>query len=326
MEIKEYQFLLEAEQPIAHHEGNIGNESIVMRRKIRQPNGSFAMVPIITGDTMRHGLREAAAYAFLDAAGLLNSEALSRAALRLLFNGGMVSGRGDASSISLDRYQEICTLCPPLALLGGCADSRVVPGRLQCGDAQLVCREFDGFTSAWIREKVEVIDSCRAHVETVQRVRMDSLLDPGKRKLLTTSEQVATMKMLGDGERAHEEDDAVAKSESKSSMLPRTMEVVVQGSLFQWTVTATCLSELEIATLHTMLAAFLYRPTVGGKKATGHGRLRVVAARDVKVMTPKESLGVIDTNELAKSSGDLFREHVASHREQIAAWLNKIAA
>lgn len=326
MEIKEYQFLLEAEQPIAHHEGNIGNESIVMRRKIRQPNGSFAMVPIITGDTMRHGLREAAAYAFLDAAGLLNSEALSRAALRLLFNGGMVSGRGDASAISLDRYQEICTLCPPLALLGGCADSRVVPGRLQCGDAQLVCREFESFTSPWIREKVEVIDSCRAHVETVQRVRMDSLLDPGKRKLLTTTEQVATMKMLGDGERAHEEDDAVSKSESKSAMMPRTMEVVVQGSLFQWTVTATCLSELEIATLHTMLAAFLYRPTVGGKKATGHGRLRVVAARDVKVMTPKESLGVIDTNELARSSGDLFRDHVASHREQIAAWLNKIAA
>lgn len=326
MEIKEYQFLLEAEQPIAHHEGNIGNESIVMRRKIRQPNGSFAMVPIITGDTMRHGLREAAAYAFLDAAGLLNSEALSRAALRLLFNGGMVSGRGDASAISLDRYQEICTLCPPLALLGGCADSRVVLGRLQCGDAQLVCREFERFTSEWIREKVEVIDSCRAHVETVQRVRMDSLLDPGKRKLLTSGEQVAAMKMLGDGERAHEDDDAIAKSESKSSMMPRTMEVVVQGSLFQWTVTATCLSALEIATLHTMLAAFLYRPTVGGKKATGHGRLRVVAARDVKVMTPKESLGVIDTNELARSSGDLFREHVASHREQIAAWLNKIAA
>ncbi len=328
MEIKEYQFLLEAEQPIAHHSENIGNESIVMRRKVRQPDGTFSMVPIITADTMRHGLREAAAYAFLDAAGFSTHSvgSLSRAALRLLFNGGMVSGRGDASAISLDRYTEMCTLCPPLGLLGGCADSRVIPGRMQVEDARLVCKEFETFTPGWIRESVDVTDTCRAHIDTVQRVRMDSLLDPSKRKLLTESEQVAAAKMLGDGERAHNDDDAIAKQDGKSSMMPRTMEVVVQGSLFSWSVTCNCLSELDVATLHTMLSAFLYRPVVGGKKATGHGKMRVIAARDLKIMTPAESMSVVDTTELARSSADLFREHVARHKDQISAWLNKVAA
>lgn len=326
MEIKEYQFLLEAEQPIAHHSENVGNESIVMRRKVRLEDGTYANVPIITADTMRHGLREAAAYAFLDAAGLLDTESLSRPALRLLFNGGMVTGKGDASAISLDRYREICELCPPLALLGGCCDSRVIPGRMQVEDARLVCREFQPYIAEWAIGESTVLDTCRAHIETVQRVRMDSLLDPGKRKLLTSGEQVEAARQLGTSERGHHDDDALVKQDGKSGMLPRTMETVIQGSRFYWSVTCTCLNELDLATLHTMLAAFLYRPVVGGKKATGHGKMRVLSARDVKVLMPSESMSVVDTTELAKSSADLFREHIRKNREQIASWLNKVAA
>ncbi len=61
-----YEFVLEAALPIAHHEGTFGNEAVIMRRKIRQKDG-WAKVPIVTGDTMRHGMREAAAYVLLDA-------------------------------------------------------------------------------------------------------------------------------------------------------------------------------------------------------------------------------------------------------------------
>ena len=64
-------FVLEAVQPIAHHEEVIGNSAVAMRRKIRQPDGGWSRVPVVTADTMRHGLRETAAYFVLEHAGML---------------------------------------------------------------------------------------------------------------------------------------------------------------------------------------------------------------------------------------------------------------
>ncbi|MGH8630893.1 MAG: hypothetical protein ACREU7_09045, partial [Burkholderiales bacterium] len=116
MERKRLEFILEARSPIAHHQETFGNTAVLMRQKVRQPDGSFAAVPIITGDTMRHGLREAGTYCLLDCAGLLG-EALTEQALRLLFAGGMVTGSG--SVVKLDEYREMVDLVPTLALLGG---------------------------------------------------------------------------------------------------------------------------------------------------------------------------------------------------------------
>lgn len=60
MQVNHFEFVLEARTPIAHHSETLGNEQIAMRRKVRQRGGAWADVPIITGDTMRHGMREAA--------------------------------------------------------------------------------------------------------------------------------------------------------------------------------------------------------------------------------------------------------------------------
>lgn len=321
-----YQFAIEAESPIAHASENIGNESIAMRRKTRQADGSFAMVPVVTSDTMRHGMREAAANAFLDAAGLLGDGALTRAALRLLYSGGMVTGRGDSGAISLDRFREMVELCPPLALFGGCCDSRVIPGRLQVDDAILVCKENERFVPDWAKALGGELDTCRAFVERNQRVRMDPLLDPMKRKQLTDGEQVEATKQLTAGERAHDTNDAIARDEAKSTMLPRTFETVVQGSLFYWSITCTCLNDLDVDTLNTSLAAFLYRPVVGGKKATGHGRLRVIAARNVEVRRPAETGETLDTSTLGERAGSLFRKHVGERKDAIRSWLGKVDA
>ena len=325
-EVHKLEFLLEAETPIAHHQESIGNTAIAQRRKVRQPDGSFSSVPTINADTMRHGLREAGASMFLDAAGLLSDGNLTRSALRLLYNGGMVSGRGDTGSVSLDRYREMIELCPPLALLGGCCDSRVIPGRLFVSDGILVCAEQQHFLPEWVTTISGHIESCRSHVEEQTRVRMDSLLDPAKRKLLTSGEQVAMNAQLEASERAHTENDALAREESKSSMLPRSFESIVQGSLFYWSVTAQTTSDLDVDTLNVMLAAFLYSPQVGGKKATGHGKLRVVKARQVDVRRPADRADMIDTATLGQRCGSLFRAHVAERKARIATWLQEIDA
>jgi len=324
METRKYSFVLEAAQPIAHHEGSFGNHAVIMRRRIRQKDGTFVDCPCITADTLRHGMREASAYAFLDAAGLLNDGALSEAALRLLFSGGMVTGRGDAGAVNLDEYRQMCELCPPLALFGGCASNRVIPGRLFVEDAVLLCDESAHYAPEWVSR--DGLSTQRSHVEEVQRVRMDPMLDPGKRKFLSDGAQVEVNKRLSTSEQAHAKDDAIERDESKSTMLPRTFERVVQGSLFTWGVTAHTYSDLDVDTLHVALGVFLSRPVVGGKRGTGHGQLRVVEARHIDVQRPADSVNVVDPTALGVRTGELFRAHVKERASSIAEFLGRVAA
>jgi len=327
-QIKRYEFLLEAISPICHHSETFGNSAIAMRRRIRQPDGSFVSVPIVTGDTMRHQLREAASYALLDAAGMLDDPSLSEAALRLLFAGGMITGKGDASAVKFSEYREMVDLVPPLALLGGCAQNRSIPGRLQVDDAVLLCDETRSHWPDWLAQHVEaqgiVIDTCRAHVEEVQRVRMDPGLSPEKRAMLTPKAEQGLLGRIGANEAASESGDVVAQRDTKSTMMPRRMETVVAGSLFYWGLSAVCVSELDVDTLHTMLAAFLANPIVGGKRATGAGRMRPVVARDIKVARPSAESTALELIGPGSGFGERFAAHVAARSEKVREFLGRV--
>ncbi len=329
MQRKRYEFVLEAAQPIAHHEETIGNEALIMRRKIRQRDG-WAMVPVVTADTMRHGMREAAAYALLDAAGLLDSPELSEAALRLLFAGGMVTGKGEAAVCKLDQYREMCELVPSMALFGGCADNRVIPGRLTVEDATLICEETQRFVPTWVdkfaRKHIGELDGARAHVEETQRVRMDPTLQPQKQRLLAGGDQVEVQRRLAASETASADRDAGKADKEKSSMLPRRFERVAQGSLFSWACEAIVNNELELDTYHVAVAAFLANAVVGGKRGTGHGAIRAIAAQEVKLASPARELEKLDTEALAPQIGEQFRAHVAERADRIADFLKSVNA
>lgn len=326
LERKRYEIMLEAHQPIAHHSETIGNEAIIMRREVRLPDGRFAAVPILTGDTMRHGMREAAAYALLDAAGLLESPQLSEAALRLLFAGGMVTGRGEASVCKLDQYREMCELIPSMALFGGCADNRIIPGRLTVEEAMLICEESTQWVPPWMLPHAGELSSCRSHVEEAQRVRMDPTLVPHNRLLLSESHQVEINRRLASSEQAHDESDAVEKERTKSSMMPRRFERLVQGSLFSWAVEAQCYSELDLDTFRVAVAAFLSCAKVGGKRGTGHGGIRPVAANEVLLSRPKDSLEPLDVKALGLKVGALFKSHVEARSDRIRTFLSQVVA
>lgn len=325
-EIKAYEILLEATTAIAHHSEVFGNHAVIARRKVRLPSGAWAQVPAVSGDAMRHGLREAAAYAFLDAAGMLDEGALTEAALRLLFSGGMVTGRGDAGNIKLDDYRTMVDLVPPLALLGGCASNRVIPGRMVVEDAMLVCEESQHIVPSWIAERAGTIAGGRSHVDVHQRVRMDATLDPGKRKLLAGSAMRQIEGKLRKSEEAHESDSPVERDESKSSMMPRTFEAVAAGSLFAWRIQATCMSDLDIDTFHAMVGAFLSNARVGGKRGTGFGFMRAVAANEVTIRRPAVSMKAVDVTALGPRIGDLFRTHVAERAEKARVFLKGVEA
>ena len=291
-----------------------------MRQRTRQPDGSWANIPIITGDTMRHGLREAGTYAMLDCAGLLG-ETLTEEALRLLFAGGMVTGSGGV--VRLDEYRELVELLPTLALLGGCASNRVIPGSIEVDPALLVCSETEHLLPTWVLETEPELQSCRAHVEEVQRVRMDPTLDPGKRKLLIPSIAGRVQQRLIASETASEQGDRIATDHEKSSMMPRRFETVCAGSLFYWAISARLYSELDRDALMVMVGSFLHDAKVGGKRGTGHGQLRAVSARNVEVRPFKSRSELLD---IGAPVGMLFQAHVLAHAERIRQFLAMVAA
>jgi hypothetical protein len=331
MEQHKIEILLRAEQPIAHAEGTVGNTSVVMRRKVRMSDGRWTKVPIVTGDTMRHGLREAASYAYLQAAGLLDAGSLSESALRLLFSGGMVTGAaGDA--MRLDEERQWRDFAPHLALLGGCIGNRIVPGKVECGDAWLVCDETAHLVPAWIREHLEAQgvepSGAKSHVELVQRVRMDPTLNPEKRNLLTSGDSEKVERRLLASDAASHRDDARGKDDAKSTMMPFTYETVAAGSLFYWTLTVRTHSQIERDALSVMLSAFLAHARVGGKRGTGHGLLRAVEARGMRRTgaTPAGMDALALDSETSAPEIQRWIDHVASRREAIRSWLSTVVA
>lgn len=325
-ELIRHEFLVEAVEPIAHMQGTLGNHGLFMRRKIRQPGGRFVSVPYLTGDAIRHQLREAAAYATLDAAGLLDNPQLSEGALRLLFNGGMVTGKGDAAKVNVERYRELVTLFPPLALFGGCTDNRPMDGQLCVDEGNLVCSETWHLVPAWAQQwltdqgEAEHVPSFREQLEEVQRVRMDPTLLPEKVRLLSTDEQVRINGRLLASEQAHVSGDSKAAGESKSAMLPRTYERLATGALFVMGVEARTYSELEYDACLYVLGCALNGLRVGGMRRTGHGRLRFRAGARIRFQAAMGNLESLDTT-IAGKVGDLYKAHVRERAEEIGVWL-----
>ena len=177
-----------------------------------------------------------------------------------------------------------------------------------------------------MREQKTAVATSRAHIEHVQRVRMDPTLDPGKRLLLTPGARASAEQRLLASESAGEEGDAVGKEKAKSTMLPFTYERVAQGSLFFWSLSATCYGDLDHDALMVMLAAFLRHAVVGGKKGTGHGHIAPVAAKDVTIARYSERT---DTFELVGPEGAIgqrFRAHVAERADRLREFLGRVCA
>lgn len=322
------EFILQAQEPIKHLEGSIGNHGVLMRKKVRQPDGTFETVPYVTGNAMRNRMRQAAAYALLDAAGLLG-DALSESAIRLLFSGGMVTGKGDASTVSLTAYREMVDIIPTMAIFGGCAGNRVIPGRLKVDEATLMAWEsvegLSPWMMRWMEDRNTKLATAREHVENHQSVRMDALLDPGKRNLLTAGERAKVEGRLLASEKASAAADHREADATKSTMMPYTFERICEGALFRWGVEADCYNDLDEDTFMVAVGAFLSNARVGGGAGTGHGLLKAVACGDFKLRAPSDDVDVVDTTAaLGHRAGRLFREHVRERKDALRKFLAEV--
>lgn len=253
---------LRATTPIAHHEGVVGNIASLMREDIAI-GGETYRVPIVSGDAMRHGLRESAADVALNAAGITGG--LSEAAVRFLYNGGGIAGQPGAS-VDIAQYREMVEWYPAFGVLGGCVSNRMFPGTLSVNRAILVCEETveAGVLPAWVAESApgEAGRPSVAWVDEVQRVRMEPMAQP-RHRAMAGEEGASYVERLLDGT-------------AQNTIMPRTFEVVKAGALFWWSVTLRPVTDEQEDAFWSMLGRFLSDCRVGGKQGTGHGHLAPV--------------------------------------------------
>lgn len=318
-----YDFVLRAMEPISHLEGTEGNVGIHARAKVRH-KGRWVMVPMVSANSARNRIRAAASHAMMEAVGM--DSGFSESAMRLLFNGGALAGRGSSGAVSLDEYRMMTDLCPPLALLGGCVGNRIVPGRLSAGELLVMCSEARAYFPEWSQEWLEEHDGwspAREFLVSTQRVRFDPSLDPSKRLMLSEAEQVRVNDRLAASERAAEKDDAIERADTKSQLMPFTFEAIPRGSHLWWNVSGLVLNELEEDTLSTIVGLFLADAHVGGKINSGHGLVQPVAGRNMEI-TPAADTSRVTA--LGKMVGERFRDHVQSRKDALREWLGKVAA
>lgn len=124
--------------PLHHGSGSSGNTSLLRTQDTVLPDGRQASVPFVSGNSLRHQLRDALAWHTVGTLGV-EPGGLTKAAVDLLWSGGAITSTGSQVDLSMARRVE--EVYPALGLLGYAAQSDMVAGTLRVSNLHLVCSE-----------------------------------------------------------------------------------------------------------------------------------------------------------------------------------------
>lgn len=321
----EYSFILRAKTPIAHHVGTDGSTTGMLKASPHAlPDGSVREVPDVSGNSMRHGLRESIAIVSLDAMDLLKPGTFENPdAVRLLFNGG--SNTGSSNTIKIDDMRAMQSLVPALSLFGGTSSNQIHEGRIEVGSAYLICRETMHELEPWQTEALKDVRIATASEQqiTIQHYSRDATDSSMGQYLLSDGAKTELLNRKRKREKATDDGDEMAATESKGGQMPHAAQAVRIGSLWTWSVVAHVFNELEEATLATTVAAFLRRAVVGSGRRVQNGQFVVYAARGFDHMRPAEAAKVLmgADDVLNESQAKLYIDHLKEHSGEILEWL-----
>lgn len=266
-------FLIENLSPLSHSEGNEGNMSILMRESVYDPSEPTRIpqqIPCITGNSMRHSLREAAAWFTLH---LLNIDlyGLSPAAQHVLMSGGALGK--DSATMDVDSYRKLSELFPSLTMFGGGGiGAALVRGNLAVDYALLCCRQNARRISLLCPELTELMQNrprAEDFTEIRQGVRHDARRHPATRHLLGQESMRAWENERGNTAEQNREEG------STSTQMIYSFESICAGAQWYWSTTLILGTPLEHSLLMCTLLSLAKQGRIGGKGNTGHGRVHI---------------------------------------------------
>nr|WP_296774179.1 RAMP superfamily CRISPR-associated protein [Rhodococcus sp. (in: high G+C Gram-positive bacteria)] len=236
---------LTARAPISHRGEMIGTTAMFRRMKVIQPDGSIALVPVVSGNSFRGVLRRLGEEMLRDALGY--DHLLPLPVAHLLRNGGSIV-KSSAEPITGRRLQQLRALIPHLSVFGGAIGSAPIAGCLRVGHVVPLVAEatpilrYDYGTALPSRFDVETLESY-SHLDDVSTAR--------------------------DTTPAAEE---VGKTPA-TPLMRYEIEALAPGTRFETFVQINRGSEVDIDFAADVLREFCARGWLGGRTGIGHGQV-----------------------------------------------------
>lgn len=297
---------------LSHQEGVEGTTAVLRRERIVQPDGSVIDVPVISGNAWRGQLRDATMRALVRD---LGNPPLSLPAFHFLFSGGSLTATGPYVDIGFARA--LRTTIPAVAVFGGAVGNHVLRGKLKIGKLYPVCRETrhlipdasvpEGYAPPSIWDMVQ--EEAYTRTDDERREDLRELIDPLARAVLEaeTASRRAKSKTA----------DAELAPRDSQQMRYHT-ETLAAGGYLTADIVLEDHSDLEFGALVSGLLEWSRDPHIGGKRATGHGRVEVRFA-DWQTIAP-QAMGA----GLALPSDDGYLRHVQEQRGEIIDLLGRL--
>jgi len=315
---------------IHHGAGTDGNTVTLRRQEVLLPDGSIDTVPFVSGNSIRHLIRDGGVRFALEAMGIAPNS-LSKPVVDLLFSGGSLGGK---ASMTLAKARRIAELFPVLSLLGYSAGTRITGGRVEVWHLHLVAeqnlfRRPEGISAEHPRWQVDG----NAQVGSQFGTRHDAARIAHAAAYLAIEDQ-RKGQLIADAPKGKTK---APKDESSTQMI-YDWEVVLPGAEFSGGIVYRALKEGELSALASALShacdgrapdgGYLYR--VGAKSGTGHGRMSWhFAGLQRPIATPAMVSSDVLLPAIAdghQARLDAYREHLAKHRDDILTELEEIAA
>jgi len=189
-----FHLVIETLSPLSHIGESVGNQANLKTLAITDIEGNPSQVFCLSGNALRNRiLRRVGVDSFLSELGIQVSPILHHT----LFCGGAIDG-GTANDLELDK--KIRQFLPPISVLGtakpkgvfGGKDAQMIPGRINVGDAMLICYEsalnqFQIFQPALPAAALEGLKAISQAKKDLEETRVSNFLFKREQTLDDTS-------------------------------------------------------------------------------------------------------------------------------------------
>jgi CRISPR type IV-associated protein Csf2 len=322
MESYLFEGVMTALSSISHNGGqSFGINSKLRREKLVQTDGTVEEVPLLSGNGMRGMLRDRGMFHMCKALGYGVNEqtgevhGLSLPAFYFLFSGGALTSTG-GRGLDIDLARRLRTLIPLVSVFGGAVGNQIMPGKLKVGKAMPICAETlhllpDKYTGPGVQSIWEYLQEemyTRKDDEKNEHLRV--LMAPDVLQLMDGKHQA---------EKVRREEGGAETETGEHQQMRYFVETFAAGTRFYWYLVLDDASLIEFEALVTTLVEFSKLPYVGGKSATGFGKVSISFDGWMKIQPNIQMDGgtALDTPIGTHYSAHL-REHAAAIRDELA--------
>lgn len=319
-------------EALHHGAGSSGNTALLRTEDVILDDGRRAKVPFVSGNTVKHMIREAGVRHALSVLGL---DRLSVPVVHLLFSGGHLSKTGGAG-VDMRRARRLSEVFPILGLCGFSAGNVMTDSKVRCSKLHLVCEENRWRLPADCLEMPHAAQRSGAYRGEEMGTRREPTHSAHVRALLSDADR----KLLDDGatEKLEASRAGEASERGASAQMIFEHEVLLPGARLFGTIGYHGLGDMELAALVAALSyacdgahpggGLLYR--FGARSSVGMGLCSVqfegAAKRLIGVPEFEPSDEVLPA---VGNAGDAamvaYVEHLRKYRDEIVTTLEQSA-